>query len=160
MTAPETFTTAPRQPLTKGRRPDMTAICAFRPAEVDVKRSCRNQIAAAGVAAEASERFGGLRGSSVAAMVISLTRSQTTNGNPGVDLASSDNLKSATTNTRHSSVSPCKSALAPSVLSKVTSTFLPSKARVHFCVSPCPRTRRSTTKVWSSSQLPLTASMP
>ena len=23
MTAPETFTTAPRQPLTKGRRPDM-----------------------------------------------------------------------------------------------------------------------------------------
>ena len=26
MTAPETFTTAPRQPLTKGRRPDMTAI--------------------------------------------------------------------------------------------------------------------------------------
>ena len=30
MTAPETFTTAPRQPLTKGRRPDRTAICAFR----------------------------------------------------------------------------------------------------------------------------------
>ena len=28
MTAPETFTTAPRQPLTKGRRPDMAAICA------------------------------------------------------------------------------------------------------------------------------------
>ena len=31
MTAPETFTTAPRQPLTKGRRPDMAAICALLP---------------------------------------------------------------------------------------------------------------------------------
>ena len=31
MTAPETFTTAPRQPLTKGRRPDMTGLCAFPP---------------------------------------------------------------------------------------------------------------------------------
>ena len=30
MTAPETFTTASRQPLTKGRRPDMTAICGYR----------------------------------------------------------------------------------------------------------------------------------
>ena len=34
MTAPETFTTAPRQPLTKGRRPDMTAICAQQPIRV------------------------------------------------------------------------------------------------------------------------------
>ena len=43
MTAPETFTTAPRQPLTKGRRPDMTAICANatwrNPARVDVNRT-------------------------------------------------------------------------------------------------------------------------
>ena len=30
MTAPETFTTASKQPLTKGRRPDMTAICVRR----------------------------------------------------------------------------------------------------------------------------------
>ena len=29
MTAPEAFTTASKQPLTTGRRPDMTAICAF-----------------------------------------------------------------------------------------------------------------------------------
>jgi hypothetical protein len=29
MTAPETFTTASKQPLTTGRRPDMTGICAF-----------------------------------------------------------------------------------------------------------------------------------
>ena len=36
MTAPETFTTAPRQPLTKGRRPDMTGICADRTASADV----------------------------------------------------------------------------------------------------------------------------
>ena len=34
MTAPETFTTAPRQPLTKGRRPDMAAIFAHRTAGV------------------------------------------------------------------------------------------------------------------------------
>ena len=31
MTALETFTTASKQPLTTGRRPDMTAICAKRP---------------------------------------------------------------------------------------------------------------------------------
>ena len=31
MTALETFTTASKQPLTTGHRPDMTAICAFRP---------------------------------------------------------------------------------------------------------------------------------
>ena len=31
MTAPEAFTTASKQPLTTGRRPDMAAICAFRP---------------------------------------------------------------------------------------------------------------------------------
>jgi hypothetical protein len=37
MTAPETFTTASRQPLTKGRRPDMAAICAKRTAGVDVQ---------------------------------------------------------------------------------------------------------------------------
>src|SRR5277367_3670448 len=30
MTAPETFTTASKRPLTTGRRPDMTAICAQR----------------------------------------------------------------------------------------------------------------------------------
>ena len=30
MTAPEAFTTASKQPLTTGRRPDMTAICAKR----------------------------------------------------------------------------------------------------------------------------------
>jgi hypothetical protein len=29
MTAPETFTAASKQPLTTGRRPDMTAVCAF-----------------------------------------------------------------------------------------------------------------------------------
>jgi hypothetical protein len=29
MTAPETFTAASKRPLTTGRRPDMTAICAF-----------------------------------------------------------------------------------------------------------------------------------
>ena len=34
MTAPEAFTTASKQPLTTGRRPDMAAICAFRPAGV------------------------------------------------------------------------------------------------------------------------------
>ena len=40
MTAPETFTTASKQPLTTGRRPDMTAICAFPPkTEVDVTPS-------------------------------------------------------------------------------------------------------------------------
>jgi hypothetical protein len=39
MTAPETFTAASKQPLTTGRRPDMTAICAFRPkTKGDVKR--------------------------------------------------------------------------------------------------------------------------
>ena len=38
MTALETFTTASKQPLTTGRRPDMTAICASGPkAGVDVK---------------------------------------------------------------------------------------------------------------------------
>ena len=37
MTALETFTTASKQPLTTGRRPDTTGICAFRPAGVDVK---------------------------------------------------------------------------------------------------------------------------
>src|ERR1700733_4347801 len=31
MTAPETSTAASKRPLTTGRRPDMTAICAFRP---------------------------------------------------------------------------------------------------------------------------------
>ena len=31
MTAPETFTAASKRPLTTGRRPDMTAICALRP---------------------------------------------------------------------------------------------------------------------------------
>ena len=31
MTALETFTTASKQPLTTGRRPDMTAICALLP---------------------------------------------------------------------------------------------------------------------------------
>src|SRR5580704_13978474 len=33
MTALETFTTASKQPLTTGHRPDMTAICAFRPSK-------------------------------------------------------------------------------------------------------------------------------
>ena len=38
MTALETFTTASKPPLTTGRRPDMTGICAFRPTTgVDVK---------------------------------------------------------------------------------------------------------------------------
>ena len=38
MTALETSTTASKQPLTTGRRPDMTAICASGPkAGVDVK---------------------------------------------------------------------------------------------------------------------------
>jgi hypothetical protein len=41
MTAPETFTTASKQPLTKGRRPDMAGICAKPPAEVDINRSLR-----------------------------------------------------------------------------------------------------------------------
>src|SRR6202035_2130295 len=59
-----------------------------------------------------------------------------------------------------SSASPCSSTSAPSVLSNLTLTFLPSKPSVHLCISPCPRIRRSTTKVWSSSQLPLTASTP
>ena len=36
MTAPETFTVASKQPLTTGRRPDMTAMCAIRPAGIDV----------------------------------------------------------------------------------------------------------------------------
>jgi len=31
MTAPEAFTTASKQPLTTGRRPDMTGICALPP---------------------------------------------------------------------------------------------------------------------------------
>jgi hypothetical protein len=43
---------------------------------------------------------------------------------------------------------------------KVDVQLLQSKASVHLCVSPSPEIRRSTTKVWSSSQLPLTASMP
>ena len=38
MTAPETFTTASKQPLTTGRRPDTTAIGAQRAAGVDVER--------------------------------------------------------------------------------------------------------------------------
>jgi hypothetical protein len=33
MTAPETFTAASKRPLTTGRRPDMTAICAFETSE-------------------------------------------------------------------------------------------------------------------------------
>jgi hypothetical protein len=33
MTALETFTTASKQPLTTGRRPDMTGICALRPSK-------------------------------------------------------------------------------------------------------------------------------
>jgi hypothetical protein len=49
MTAPETFTAASKQPLTKGRRPDMTGICAFQPKSgVDVKLPL--QTAAANVA--------------------------------------------------------------------------------------------------------------
>jgi hypothetical protein len=43
MTAPETFTTASKQPLTTGRRPDMTAICAFETfdamSRIDVKQT-------------------------------------------------------------------------------------------------------------------------
>ena len=49
MTALETFTTASKQPLTTGRRPDMAAICAKETAGVDVKRTSR--IAAVEVAA-------------------------------------------------------------------------------------------------------------
>ncbi len=57
-------------------------------------------------------------------------------------LQASDNLTSP--NVRHSSASPCSSALTPSELSKLRSTLSPSKASVHLCVSPCPRIRRST----------------
>src|SRR5271166_323338 len=39
MTAPETFTTASKRPLTTGRRPDTTAICAEQTAGVDVKET-------------------------------------------------------------------------------------------------------------------------
>jgi hypothetical protein len=35
MTAPETFTAASKRPLTTGRRPDMSAICAQRTAGID-----------------------------------------------------------------------------------------------------------------------------
>ena len=49
MTAPEAFTTASKQPLTTGRRPDMAAICAKLPAGVDVNRTLG--IAAVDVAA-------------------------------------------------------------------------------------------------------------
>ena len=52
MTAPETFTTASKRSLTKGRRPDMTGICAFETFEatsrIDVERTSR--VATANVA--------------------------------------------------------------------------------------------------------------
>ena len=41
MTALKTFTTASKQPLTTGRRPDMTGICAKGTAGVDVQRPLR-----------------------------------------------------------------------------------------------------------------------
>ena len=42
MTAPEAFTTASKQPLTTGRRPDMTGICAKETAgfDADLASTC------------------------------------------------------------------------------------------------------------------------
>jgi len=57
-------------------------------------------------------------------------------------------------------ISPRSSALAPSVSSKATFTFLPSNVIVQIWVSPCPRIRRSSAKVRSFTQRPLAALIP
>ena len=44
MTAPEAFTTASKQPLTTGRRPDMAAICAFLPLHSGSPKGNRNAL--------------------------------------------------------------------------------------------------------------------
>ena len=81
--------------------------------------------------------------------------SPTAKGDPDIDLAG---LTPSESNIHHLAASPCNSTFVPSALSNFT--LLSSKASVHLRVSPVPPIRRSTTKVWSSSQVPLTASTP